>query len=1331
MAEGMKHGMRQEWGAALAGLAVVLAAMLPATARAQGNGAAPDIIEFTPALINLVAGGHGAGYSGDGGLATAAQLSYPTSSAYDSNGNLYFTDQGNYVVRMINPAGVVTTVAGSGAWGYSSGGGIPLNASFGALTGLAIDTSNNVYFSDVTNSVVWELSNTGVLTVFAGVGTAGYAGDEGPASAAYLNNPYGLAFDSKSDLYIADTSNNVVRMVTPNGNIHTFAGNGIDANFDLGVGLNPCAQSAGNGGPATAATMCHPMGVAVDNNGNVYIAENGASHFGTASGYGNVVRIVTTDGNIHPFAGTGSALQYTLGPGGTAGDGGPAANADLLNPFGLWVNPGGDVYIATLQGVRMVDVSGNINTMWGPIATQFSGCVGSGDTGVGGGCPAPTNGSNFLTMDQVGDIVLTAAGGEIITSAGAAGEYTFPNQQIYTTSSVFYELLTNPTNWVMNFDGVPVVTGPFAIATGGAAGTCNLSGALAPGATCTIGITFSPTADQVYHGSIELNANSTAPNYIYLNGKGIGVAYPSATLAPSLNFSTPVGVASGVQQVTLTNTGLPPITPGAISFTVDTTHFAEVGNNCPTSLAANQSCEYFITFTPTAATSYLGYFWVNIPTYTDLWVALNGTGTSAPAAALTPLAVNFPNTPSGITASPIAVTLNNSGTATLSGIAPTITGANAANFAIKATTCGGTLAAGASCSINLTFSPNAVGAFAATLSVSDNAAGSPQAIPLTGAGTVAPPVQMNISEVIHTADTPVLTPAIQLSITERIHTTDSTAPHITNTVVPNLVGLTESSGLSAIATADLAAGFVTPQHSTTVPTGTIISQSPSPGTVVPINSPVNIVFSTGPGLTPQLTWNAPAEFTYGHPLTTAQLNAKALYNGTAVAGTFQYQPALGTILGAGTSTLQVTFTPDNFQTYTSASTTVQITVKPALLNITATNKNMTYGGSLPTFTYTAWGFVNGDTEATVLTGSPTFGTTGSSSSPTGQYPISIAPGTLAAGNYSLVFTNGVMTINPAKLRVTASFVSLPYASLIPVNFNYTVTGFVNGDTQATATSGAPLITTNATIASTVGIYPISCTAGSMNSTNYTINYFPGILRITKATPQMNWVTPAPIPYGTALGAIQQNASSPIPGNFGYLPAPGTLLAAGNHTLTVNFTPNDTADYTTAKATIHLLVTPAAQTINFTTPAAPVVYGVGLISLTASATSGLPVKFTVVSGPATVIGAKLIVNGAGTIVIAANQAGNSNYQAAPENLQPLIVTLATPLITWNPPAAITHGKALNSTQLNARSNVGGTFAYSPPAGTVLAAGQYTLTATFTPNNTTNYTTVVARVPLTVN
>jgi len=262
--------------------------------------------------ITTFAGNGTAGFGGDAGAATSAQLNGPQGVAVDSAGNVYISDTGNSRVREVSGA-TIDTVAGGGTPGYAGDGGAAASASLYSPVGLAIDAKGNLYIADTNNSAVRKVTN-GTISTVAGNGLQGYAGDGGPALSAQLNDPQGVAVDAAGNLYITDTLNYRVRMVSPAGNIATIAGNGM-------------AGYSGDGGAASQAQLSYPAGIAVDSGGDVFFADAGAS-----------VRKVYGNGTIATIAGNGS-IGYT-------GDGGPATSASLNGPTGIAVDSNGDVYIA-------------------------------------------------------------------------------------------------------------------------------------------------------------------------------------------------------------------------------------------------------------------------------------------------------------------------------------------------------------------------------------------------------------------------------------------------------------------------------------------------------------------------------------------------------------------------------------------------------------------------------------------------------------------------------------------------------------------------------------------------------------------------------------------------------------------------------------------------------------------------------------------------------------------------------------------------------------------------------------------------------------------------
>jgi uncharacterized protein YjiK len=308
----------------------------------------------TSGTITTVAGNGSSGHWGDGGTATNAGLASPWGVAVDAAGNLYIADSDNHRVRKVSMSGTITTIAGTGSYGFSGDGGPATNASLAFPTGVAVDAAGNVYIADSDNHRVRKVSMSGTITTVAGSGPTGYSGggysgDGGPATGATLNNPYGVAVDTSGSLYIADTYNSRVRKVSTSGTITTIAGSTTQ-------GLS------GDGGPATDAGLAFPYGVAVDSAGNVYIADTDNHR----------VRKVSTSGTITTIAGSGTT-GYSGG--GYSGDGGPATSARLFNPYGVAVDAAGNVYIADTDNSRVREVStlGTITTIAGTGSFGLSG----------------------------------------------------------------------------------------------------------------------------------------------------------------------------------------------------------------------------------------------------------------------------------------------------------------------------------------------------------------------------------------------------------------------------------------------------------------------------------------------------------------------------------------------------------------------------------------------------------------------------------------------------------------------------------------------------------------------------------------------------------------------------------------------------------------------------------------------------------------------------------------------------------------------------------------------------------------------------------------------
>jgi Secretion system C-terminal sorting domain len=212
-------------------------------------------VDASTGVITTIAGQRGAGYSGDGGPATMAKLDNPVGIAIDKFGNIYIGDDHNNVVRMIDGDGIITTVAGNNTAGYSGDGGAATSAQLSNPVGVGVDTAGNLYIADAGNSVIRKVTTTGIISTFAGNNTIGYTGDNGPATAAQLDSAQRVNFDDSGNVYISDIFNNVVRKVNTAGIITTFAGIGTGAETGTGA-------FSGDEGPADEAELYAPEGVA-------------------------------------------------------------------------------------------------------------------------------------------------------------------------------------------------------------------------------------------------------------------------------------------------------------------------------------------------------------------------------------------------------------------------------------------------------------------------------------------------------------------------------------------------------------------------------------------------------------------------------------------------------------------------------------------------------------------------------------------------------------------------------------------------------------------------------------------------------------------------------------------------------------------------------------------------------------------------------------------------------------------------------------------------------------------------------------------------------------
>jgi sugar lactone lactonase YvrE len=273
-------------------------------------------VDRATGVIETVAGNGTRGYGGDGGPAENAQLAFPLDVAATRDGVVYIADMSNNRIRKVGRDGKISTVAGNGLFTYGGDGGPAVSASIASPYGVALDAGGNLYIADYNNNRIRKVSSGGIITTVAGNGQWSYGGDGGPATSAALRNPTDVAFDALGNMYIADSGNQRIRRVDTAGRITTVAGAGPGG-------------FAGDGGPATQAWLYLPVQVAVDDTGNIFIADN-RNH--------RVRWVQAATGRIFTLAGTGDL--------GSDGDGGPAQEADLYPPFGVAVSPAGEVLVS-------------------------------------------------------------------------------------------------------------------------------------------------------------------------------------------------------------------------------------------------------------------------------------------------------------------------------------------------------------------------------------------------------------------------------------------------------------------------------------------------------------------------------------------------------------------------------------------------------------------------------------------------------------------------------------------------------------------------------------------------------------------------------------------------------------------------------------------------------------------------------------------------------------------------------------------------------------------------------------------------------------------------
>jgi NHL repeat len=348
-------------------------------------------VNASTGVINTIAGTGQSGDSGDGGPATSATLSSPEGVALDGAGNIYIAEEGGARIRKVTAStGIIDTVAGNGACGYSGDGGPATAAQLCGPNGVAVDGAGNIFIADLSNYRIRKVTaSTGIISTVAGTGTYGYSGDGGAATNAQLAGPIGVGVDEAGNLYIATYVDSRVREVNASsGIINTIAGNGTNG-------------YSGDGGPGASAELYEPNGVGVDAAGDVYIADS----------LNNRIRMVAAStGIITTVAGDGPSGSF----GTYSGDGGQATQAGLDGPVGVAIDPSGTVYIADDFSARVRAVgppagSGHVNPKFVVLAVSYAPPGSKSTVNYGGSVMLGTSSSLAGTFTNNTNVSVTIA----------------------------------------------------------------------------------------------------------------------------------------------------------------------------------------------------------------------------------------------------------------------------------------------------------------------------------------------------------------------------------------------------------------------------------------------------------------------------------------------------------------------------------------------------------------------------------------------------------------------------------------------------------------------------------------------------------------------------------------------------------------------------------------------------------------------------------------------------------------------------------------------------------------------------------------------------------
>jgi sugar lactone lactonase YvrE len=1343
--------------------------------------------------VNTLAGTGTAALYGDNGPATAADLNQPQGIVSDAARNLYIADTGNSVIRRIDAiTGTITTIAGTGTAGFSGDAGAATSAQLNAPVGVALDANGDVYIADTGNNRIRVLYQGGALasqlitlenpsvstpvigdiyTIAGSSTTAGYSGDLGKASLATFASPQRVAVDAIGNVYISDSANNRVRMVYLSGTAASALIKSSNttvtspsAGYLYTVVGTGTASSTGDGAAAGLATINAPSGIAVDTLGNLFLAESA----------GNRVRVVFVSGtlltSLIKLDAAGSPTPtvnaiYTIIGTGTAsysGDGALASTATINQPAGLFVDSAEDIYLADSGNhiVRLLAAStGLLTTIAGNNA------LGAGFAGDQGLATAASFASpSDVTQDAMGSILI-ADGISNQRIRVVSNNTLLPTTAVGSTSASQTILLqVNSALQLAGLAAVPSMGGSTEYAVTPSS-NCAVGTQLSAGTICTLTVSFTPA----YPGQRNVPLAVTDAN---------GNVYSFQLSATGKGAQT--AVIPG-QMTTIAGTGVPGFAgdngpalsakinvPGNIAVdAAGNIFFSDKSNYCMRVIYAGGPVVARLIYLETGFTAVPGSM------YTIAGIGGQDGNALAPNNVLATSTKLFIPTNMAIDANDNVYFMEISKAvrkiSAQTGLLSTVVGNGSAgyggdgglgvnaqlflangialdnlgnlyvvdgnNYRIrKVVLSTGVITTIAGTGIN-GFSGDFGPATAAQISLA-------QAIAADQYGNVyiaddGPNARIRV---VYGGGSPSINPAAKLIVLMNPFITTPIQGYIYTIAGTGTAGYTGDGGLANIANLDFpyslsldAAGNIyfpeeasnhlrridvgdgiirtiggyaatafpvgnaagdggvatsadlsRPYGATVDALGNVYIADGSndrlrfiSSTAYPLTFASTAVGSTSPGQTVTAVSNGNLPFDFSAFVLNGQSGQFAqVSSGT----TLIPQCALGTPLTAGSScTTALTFSPHSDGTVTgtevfagSAPTqTVQLigtatggTASTTLLTLPSTavygstvqvSASVTAGGS-PVTSGTVV-FSNGtQTIATVSLGASGTAATTLPNYPVGNDTITATYSAASTANL-LSASSSTISITPATLTVTATNQSLVYLQPVPA-LTYTITGFVNNDTQSVVT-GAPSLSTTATSTSADGVYPINCATGTLSAANYIFTCINGSLTVSGATAQ---------------------------------------------TITFNPIPNQ-------------------------------VYGAASFTLNPTSTSGLPVTLTV-SGPATLNGSTLTVTGVGTVIVQATQPGNAVYRAATPVPQTFTVTPA-PLTIVVANASRNYGSPNPSftatvTGLVRGDTLGNTVlvTYASSAGVSASVGSYAITATVSGPDGADYAPTITPGTLTV-